>query len=217
MTDTPAPTLNRAQRRSHSHSLRVALKAWIQIYLSLQLLPIATWKQAKQERCAAMTTKRCFKCLCEKPIGAFYKHAAMRDGRLNKCKECTKTDVAEHRQANLERVRSYDRMRNSMPHRVAAREAYRQTQAYAQSHAAAAKRWSEKYPERRKASHTLNNALRDGKVVRQPCLICGEYAHAHHPNYDQPLLVVWLCPKHHAEAHAQDRHMQRDALQSSAF
>lgn len=68
-----------------------------------------------------MTTKRCFRCLCEKPADEFYKHSAMADGRLGKCKDCTKLDVARHRQENLEKVRAYDRLGDSLPHRVSAR------------------------------------------------------------------------------------------------
>lgn len=37
---------------------------------------------------------------------------------------------------------------------------------------------------------------------RQPCSECGaEPADAHHPDYTKPLEVVWLCRKHHGEAH----------------
>ena len=43
-----------------------------------------------------MTTKRCFKCLEIKSADDFYKHAAMGDGRLGKCKECTKADATAH-------------------------------------------------------------------------------------------------------------------------
>lgn len=149
-----------------------------------------------------MTTKKCFKCLCEKPLDDFYKHSAMSDKRLGKCKECTKADANKHRQENLERVRAYDRMRGSMPHRVAARKEYSKTEAFAKSHTASAKRWKESHPERRKANIIVGNAVRDGRLNPQPCWCCGTKAQAHHPDYSRPLDVVWLCGQHHKQAHA---------------
>lgn len=119
-----------------------------------------------------------------------------------KCKDCVKDAVNAHRQANLERVRSYDRMRGSMPHRVAARKEYQATPAFAESHQAAALRWAAKHPERRKASNLVSNALRDGKLEKLPCLVCGhEKVEGHHPDYSRPLDVVWLCNPHHREVH----------------
>ena len=154
--------------------------------------------------------KRCFKCLCEKPLEDFYAHAKMADGRLNKCKDCTKKDVIQHRLENLERIRAYDRMRGSMPHRIAARAEYRTTDAYAESHSAAVRRWETKFPERKRASSAVSSALRSGKLKRSPCMLCGEKAQAHHPDYSTPLLVVWLCPKHHAESHALTTALERN-------
>lgn len=37
--------------------------------------------------------KICFKCNVEKPLTEYYKHKAMSDGYLGKCKVCTKSDT----------------------------------------------------------------------------------------------------------------------------
>lgn len=37
--------------------------------------------------------KRCFKCGAEKPLTSFYKHKKMKDGHLNKCKDCAILDI----------------------------------------------------------------------------------------------------------------------------
>lgn len=133
--------------------------------------------------------KTCFKCLCAKPLEEFYKHAAMADGRLGKCKECTKADVKKHRQENWESVRAYDRLRASQPHRVAKAKELRE-------------RWRAEHPARRSAHAKVQYALRSGKLQKQPCWVCGDKAEGHHPDYSRPLDVVWLCPPHHKQAHA---------------
>lgn len=145
--------------------------------------------------------KKCFKCLRILPLDAFYKHAAMSDGHLNKCKECTKKDATEHRLKNLSRIRQYDKLRGAMPHRVAAKKEYMQTAAGKRAHARALKKQRELHPDRYKAKNIVNNALRDGKLKPFPCFECGQKAEAHHPDYSRPLSVVWLCSKHHKEAH----------------
>lgn len=42
-----------------------------------------------------MSTKICFKCNLIKKLDDFYKHPATSDGRLNKCKECSKKDTRD--------------------------------------------------------------------------------------------------------------------------
>lgn len=154
--------------------------------------------------------KTCFKCLCKKPLSAFYKHAMMADGRLNKCIECTKADANRHRQENLEKVRAYDRLRGGIPHRVAARKEYARTDAGKKSAKNARVVYVSKFPNRIKANTALGNALRDGKLIAEPCFICGAKAQGHHSSYDFPLGVTWLCPKHHAEAHKLTRELNRE-------
>lgn len=139
----------------------------------------------------------CKHCNTDKPENAFY------TSNKAKCKDCIKATVNQHKQANLERVRAYDRMRGSMPHRVAARAKYHTTPAYAESHEAASKRWAAKHPERKHAVYQVNNAVRDGRLTKDPCHICGDLkVEGHHPDYDRPLDVVWLCTTHHKQTHA---------------
>ena len=48
----------------------------------------------------------------------------------------------------------------------------------------------------------LNNAVRDGRIQRQPCRDCGSPdTHGHHHDYSRPLDVIWLCPEHHIAEH----------------
>jgi hypothetical protein len=141
-----------------------------------------------------MMTKACFKCGEAKPLSEFYRHGAMADGHLGKCKDCTKKDVRHHRLDNPEKIRAYDRQRASLPHRQALRN---RTVAEYQ----AAK------PERVRANTAVNNAVRDGRLIKQPCAFCGtsEPVEAHHHDYAKPLDVTWLCKPCHRRFHALER------------
>jgi hypothetical protein len=147
------------------------------------------------------TEKTCFKCKVKKPLKEFYRHAQMKDGHLNKCIECTKSDTRKNLIANREYYRQYDKARASLPHRVSARKAYRKTEAGKAAVYAAHKRYYSKFPGRKNARQIVSNALRDKKLFRQPCIICGERSEAHHPDYSRPLDVIWLCNKCHRQAH----------------
>jgi hypothetical protein len=164
-----------------------------------------------------MSSKQCFKCLQLKPLEAFYRHAAMRDGRLNKCVECTKADVRENRLAKIEHYRQFDRLRSNLPHRIAARAAYRKTDAFRLSHAIATKRWDVANAIRKAAQTAVSNAVRDGKVTPLPCFVCGAKGQAHHPDYSAPLAVAWLCPRHHAQTHREHREYIRSAAMTHLF
>ena len=47
-----------------------------------------------------METKNCIICGEPKLLSAFYKHKAMADGHLNKCKECCKSQAKEREREN---------------------------------------------------------------------------------------------------------------------
>lgn len=146
--------------------------------------------------------KSCFSCLARLPASGFYKHPAMRDGRLNKCKSCVRADMHRRRNANLAVYRERDRKRAVLPHRVALREKLSKTEKY--------KSWKREYQrECRKqqrlkflARQKLGYAVKAGKIVRSGCVECGSLdSDGHHDDYSKPLKVIWLCPEHHKQRH----------------
>lgn len=158
-----------------------------------------------------METKVCFKCEKEKPLSEFYKHSQMADGHLNKCKECAKQDVLQHREENIDKIQAYDRERGYLPHRVAARDAYKKTKAGRLALNRGKKRWTEKHPEERAAQLILRSAIRSGKMKKQPCEVCGsvKHVHGHHDDYTKPLDVRWLCSACHSDHHKELREENR--------
>lgn len=53
-----------------------------------------------------------------------------------------------------------------------------------------------------RAHRLVGLAVKAGELVKKPCEVCGsQESEAHHDDYDQPLRVSWLCPKHHSGRH----------------
>lgn len=116
--------------------------------------------------------KTCRICKEEKPLTAFVKYARMPDGLETRCRECNRTRIRKIRDKNP---------------------------GYNSEHT---KKFKLQNPEKRKAHRAVEYALRTGKLVKAPCIVCGERnAETHHEDYSRPLDVMWLCRKHHAEHH----------------
>ncbi len=50
--------------------------------------------------------------------------------------------------------------------------------------------------------------IKSGKLIRQPCEVCGEVkVEAHHDDYSKPFEVRWLCGNHHREHHMMQRRL----------
>lgn len=64
-------------------------------------------------------------------------------------------------------------------------------------------------PEQRRSRIMVQDEIRAGRLITQPCQECGARpAHGHHANGYGPgheLDLTWLCPKHHAAAHVRMR------------
>jgi hypothetical protein len=112
------------------------------------------------------------------------------------CKSCYNEQCAAYRDRTKDARRAHDRKRNATEERRIATDAYRIRNP---------KQWN--------AKSLLAYHVKVGNVKPQPCLICGAKAEAHHPDYDAPLDVVWLCPKHHRQTHALARSLEAGVRQ----
>lgn len=143
--------------------------------------------------------RKCTRCGLLQPVSNFGRHKYSKNGIRARCKPCEVKANSEYRSTpkgrqTLKEYRSRDSVRE------AAKRSYdrwvrtdhgRRTKSLVES----------RYSDRRYARNAVAHALRLGSLVRQPCFICGAAAEAHHPDYSMPLVVTWLCPKHHKEAH----------------
>ncbi len=135
-------------------------------------------------------SKPCIGCGLKLPLDQFYRHPRMADGRLNKCKLCVRSDVNRRHRRLIEdpiwREQQRKRHRNKY-HRLAST-------------------WKRKRDaHKRKAQTAVGNAVRDKRLMKpSTCLRCGttsERIEAHHPDYNKPLDVVWLCTLCHGKEH----------------
>lgn len=143
----------------------------------------------------------CQKCGSDKEGDQFYRYDKT-------CKECRKRLVRENRDKNAEYYREYDKTRYRSDPRVKARLAkYAKTEKGKEAANKARLKWYSKNPVKRLAANIVNNAVRDGKIVKPTaCSKCGKSGriHGHHDDYAFPLVVRWLCSMCHVDWHAQN-------------
>jgi len=134
--------------------------------------------------------KKCTRCGDMKSPAMFQIRKASKDGLTAACKDC---------------LSKYDKARANLPHRVEARNQYSKTDAFADSKRKTIRRYRDKNPKKYKAHNMVNNAIRDKKLFRECCEVCGnEKSHAHHDDYSKPLNVRFLCCEHHRQWHEEN-------------
>ena len=134
--------------------------------------------------------KVCKQCNEAKELASFYRHPHGRNGLQHLCKDCQKHKMKMRRLTNPY-VQQFERARAKTPER----------RKYARENS---DRWNRENPAGYRAHNILHAAVRDGKLIKQPCALCGttEHVHGHHKNYAEPLNVVWLCARCHHRLHA---------------
>jgi hypothetical protein len=147
--------------------------------------------------CSRAMNKTCFKCRLSLPRSEFYAHKEMGDGLLGKCKACTKSDVAEYRATHADKVAKLKRAYEKSPKRMKAVREFTRA-------------WRAADPRRMRAH---NAAIRTHKEPVECCQMCGRVGRLerHHPDYDLPKLVTWLCKPCHAVADRLRRQRQEVA------
>ena len=130
-----------------------------------------------------MATRKCGKCLVIKPVTEFYPHK--RDGYQSSCKDC-------HREEG--------KIYNRTPERREYNK--RKYQEWVDKGGLQAYRQKPRIKEKVLAIAKANQKKRSGKIVSQPCEVCGvEKAQMHHNDYSKPLAIRWLCQLHHTQEH----------------
>ena len=126
------------------------------------------------------------------PITQFHKDTMIKSGYRSRCKRCTSLYYQDYYAKNSERIDA----KNEADRRENWEKVKLQT-------------YARRDPQKHKARQSVNNALRSGKLHRQPCGDCGNRTtEFHHTNgYDKAdwFVGIWLCRTHHAELHKLER------------
>lgn len=75
-------------------------------------------------------------------------------------------------------------------------------------------------PERYKAHNILLSSIRNGSIIKQNCIVCSESKNkinGHHEDYSKPLVVMWLCDKHHKQLHNSENIYEKLCIENYGF
>lgn len=104
--------------------------------------------------------------------------------------------MANHKKFNKEHKREYMRVWNikNRTWRAEYKRNYIKTKTGFEATIRAIKKYESKHPERRLA-WTLSR-----KIIKEPRIVCGDKnSQRHHPDIDNPMAVIFVCPLHHKE------------------
>jgi len=145
--------------------------------------------------------KTCSVCKVVKPVESYYAGYA-------KCKACVyevnkayrkteKGKAARNKEAIA--ARKSGKLQERQKRYELTEKAKESTKRYVQK-----KYGTEEGKARQAANNAVRYALRTGRLVKEPCFICGDImSESHHASYAKSmrLVVTWLCAAHHNEIH----------------
>ena len=149
-----------------------------------------------------MEIKRCPRCKQELSVTLFYHDKLSMDGYSFYCKQCTRVIQIISREKHAARqIENHHKYYLNHKDEIAKRDKeYRRTPQGKRVNVKKYYRMRAKYPEKFKAREQLRDAVKSGKIKRGVCEVCGSpKTEGHHPDYNKPLEVKWLCQRHHRE------------------
>lgn len=195
MTAASRTTAGSTRASSHSSASSRPLSAAVRSKAPLTLTITSRSKPTGAKAPSKPMYQKCVKCHQDRLLSEFYTND-------RKCKPCRREMVKRNRLENIDHYRQFDRRRANNPDRIAARKSYATSDRGKEARIRASQAWQFRHPKQWEANRILSRALRLGWVQKTPCFICGAtHVEGHHPDYDRPLDVVWLCVKHHKEIH----------------
>ena len=119
--------------------------------------------------------KMCSKCDREKNLSKFYRDCKSPDGYRGTCKKCHNLVVKKWKEKHKDSVRRMRKEYNSRRGKI--------------------------YPEKKAAWTLVWKAVKEGRLIKQPCACGYEEVQGHHEDYSKPLNVVWMCVPCHRKYH----------------
>lgn len=135
-------------------------------------------------------SKACTKCGVVQPASAFNRDRSRKDGLCCWCQTCGRAQSLKYWYRNHETLLAKRIEGRDDGDRARGREeAARQQQCN---------------PDKVRARQMFGNAVKRGRIQRQPCEKCGvPNAQGHHEDYSKPYDVRWMCRRCHAIEHRQ--------------
>ena len=132
--------------------------------------------------------KKCPACNTEKPLTDFFEsHCKGRIMHTTRCKPCHNIWSKTYRHSERGKI-----IHKKWSKSERGKEVIKKRMA----------NWHKKNKLKHDAQTASYNAIRDKRLISQPCVICNSpKVEAHHTDYCKPLGVVWLCKIHHSALH----------------
>ncbi len=145
-----------------------------------------------------MKTKICYTCKEKKSTSDFSSNKCSPDGYRYQCKLCSK----KYRERWLKTIKGQEFL---IRDRQRWKDYYQENKKKVNDRVYTYQTKQKETPIgelKFRAGQLIRYLKRKGKIISNPCCICGdENTQGHHPDYSKPLEVAWLCSKHHKEVH----------------